>query len=250
MAINVCHDLGGVIAIDTMHPRKAASPEAQTRFAPAYPTVPAFLLLLVLVAVWFLIVTVPAFAGQSAIGEPVFYPCTSCHPLANGKPSSKLPNGFTGHQIELVVHDKLGEGSQACLVCHDDPARDPGKLRLVTGELVDVTGDVSRLCYQCHSQKYGEWQQGVHGKNEAKCTSSGCHDPHSPSWIYTKPLLPFVGTGFQTRAVSERAPFTPFASAPVPAPVETPWWLTLGAILGGVVSTGLIGFMTLGRFDR
>jgi hypothetical protein len=204
--------------------------------------------------VCFLAVSVPAaFAGHASTGEPLFYPCNSCHPVtlgADGHPTRPLPNGFQGHQITLEVHDRLGPGKQACLVCHDDPSRDPGKLKLIDGSLIDITGDVSQVCYRCHEDKYKEWKAGTHGKRQPKCTSAGCHDPHSPSWIYAGPLLPFTGTGFQVRAVSERQPFRPLASAPLPAPVETPSWLLLATALGAVVSAGLVGTLILGRPKR
>lgn len=193
-----------------------------------------------------------AYAGTSSIGDPVFYPCTSCHPVVNGQATGTLPNGFKGHQVELQSHDKLGKGSAACVVCHDDPAKDPGKLKLVDGTLADINDPaaVSEVCYQCHSEKYKEWEQGVHGKRADKCTTSGCHDPHTPAYIYASELLPFVGTGFQTVAVAENTSFTPLASPPIPAPVYTPWWISLAAGVGAVVSAGLIGFITLGRRKR
>jgi hypothetical protein len=191
-------------------------------------------------------------AGQSATGELLFYPCTSCHPVEAGKPPAKLPNGFKGHQIKLLAHDNLGQGSTACLVCHDDPAKDPAKLKLIDGGLIDIKDDagVSKVCYRCHSDKYKEFEAGIHGKHQAKCTSSGCHDPHTPAWIYSEPLLPFVGTGFQVRAVSDRVPFIPLASAPVAPPVTTPWWLSLAAGLGLIASVGIAGTLTLGRLKR
>ncbi|MBE0417703.1 MAG: hypothetical protein IBX63_08050 [Coriobacteriia bacterium] len=191
----------------------------------------------------------PAFGiGQAASGELLFYPCTICHPVGEG--AGALPNDFEGHQIELVGHDVLGEGVQACIVCHDDPARDPGKLKLVDGSFADVGGDVSGVCFTCHSSKYREWEAGVHGRNQPTCTSSGCHDPHSPAWIYGDPLLPFTGTGFQTRVVSDRQPFTPLAGPPVAPPVYTPFWLAVATALGAVVSAGLISFMVRGRSAR
>jgi hypothetical protein len=195
----------------------------------------------------------PAFAGQASLGEPLFYPCTSCHPVtlgADGRPTKPLPNGFTGHEIVLESHDKLGEGPQACLVCHDDPARDPGKLKLVDGSLADITGDVSSVCYRCHEQKYKDWKAGTHGKREPKCTASGCHDPHTPAYVYAAPVRPFAGTGFQVRAVSDRQAFVPMASAPVPPPTETPSWFLLATTLGMAVSAGIVGTLTLGRPKR
>ncbi len=195
----------------------------------------------------------PAFAGHASLGEPLFYPCTSCHPVTlgpDGKPAKPLPNGFTGHDIVLESHDKLGQGTQACLVCHDDPASDPGKLKLVDGSLVDITGDVSLVCYRCHEQKYKDFKAGTHGKHQPKCTSAGCHDPHTPAYVYASPLLPFEGTGFQVRAVSDRKAFVPLASAPVPPPVETPSWLVVAATVGATLSAGIAGTLIVGRPKR
>lgn len=190
-----------------------------------------------------------AHAGQAASGELFFYPCSTCHPVtpgADGTPDRSLPNGFTAHQVPLVGHDLLGEGGVACLVCHDDPANDPGQLKLIDGTLVDITGDTSLVCFRCHSEKYRDWEAGTHGRGEAGCSAAGCHDPHTPAWIYGEPLLPFVGTGFQVRVVSERQAFTPFAGPPVSAPVETPSWLALAAACVGFLAAGVIGFMIRG----
>lgn len=194
-----------------------------------------------------------AFAGQASLGEPLFYPCTSCHPVTlgpGGLPTKPLPNAMRGHSVVLESHDRLGRGSAACAVCHEDAAKDPGKLKLIDGNLVDITGDVSGVCYRCHERKYKDWQAGTHGKRAEKCTSSGCHDPHTPAYVYAPPLLPFVGTGFQARAVSDRKPFVPLASAPVDPPVETPSWFVLAAALGMTVSAGIVGTLTLGRPKR
>ncbi|MDY0087203.1 MAG: hypothetical protein RBS78_01405 [Coriobacteriia bacterium] len=164
--------------------------------------------------------------------------------------SAALPNDFEGHRIVLEKHDVLGEGGDACLVCHDDPARDPGKLRVLGGGFADVGGDVSGLCATCHSGIYNEWSEGMHGRNEPTCTSAGCHDPHTPSWIHGDPLPPFVNTGFTVRAVSDRIPFTPLAAYPVKPPVKTPAWLRLVALVGAVVSAGLVVLTVRGRLAR
>lgn len=213
---------------------------------------------LVLIAVAFvvsvhLVMAAAALAGRSSTGELAFHPCTKCHPVsvgANGQPDKPLPNGFEKHEIELEVHDILGEGSTACLACHDDPAKDPGKLVLPDGSLVDITGDVSRVCQRCHFQKYREWEAGVHGRGEAKCSAAGCHDPHTPSWIYVAALPPFQGTGIEVRAVGETQPFKPMASPPVPAPVYTPTWLSIAAAVGAAVVLALVGFLVVGRPKR
>lgn len=188
--------------------------------------------------------------GRAASGELLFYPCATCHPVTDGVATGTLPNDFEGHQIELVGHDVLGEGGEACVVCHDDPARDPGKLRVLGGGFVDAGGDVSRVCYTCHAGVYEEWAEGMHGRNQPTCTSAGCHDPHSPSWIYGAPLAPFVGTGFEVRVVSDREMFTPLAPYPVSAPVHTPLWLWLATAVAGAVAIGLVIYMLRGRPAR
>ena len=182
----------------------------------------------------------------------LFYPCTSCHPVAAGsiRAGRKLPNDFKGHGIVLIEHDALGQGSTACLVCHDDPSRNPGKLKLIDGSLIDITGDVSRVCFRCHSAKYKEWKAGTHGRHQPKCTASGCHDPHSPGWIYAPPLLPYVGAGFQFQILPERAGFQPLASPPSIPPVKVPVWFAALGAFAVVVAGGLVGKLIVGRSKR
>lgn len=198
-----------------------------------------------------LAVPASALAGQAATGELFFYPCSSCHPLTPGSVApSSLPNDFPSHRIVLEAHDVLGKGSAACSACHADATADPGKLKLVDGTLVDITGDIAAVCYPCHSAKYAEWQAGIHGRGQPKCTSAGCHNPHTPSWIYVEPLLPFVGTGIQVRAVSDRQPFTPLAAPPIPAPVETPGWLVLAFIIVTLFAIGVTVYLVRGGTRR
>ncbi|HET6497600.1 MAG TPA: hypothetical protein VFH17_00900 [Coriobacteriia bacterium] len=189
-------------------------------------------------------------AGEAASGELLFYPCSSCHPLPEDPADRTLPNRFDGHQVELVGHDALGEGVQACLVCHDGPGRDPGRLRVLGGEFVRVGGDVPQVCRGCHAAVYGEWTAGVHGHGRPSCVAAGCHDPHSPAWIYGAPLPPFTGTGFEVRAVSERATFTPLAAVPVKAPVYTPVWLSVATAIGLAAAAASVAFMLSGRSAR
>lgn len=217
-----------------------------SRTAPAI----AGLLTFVLVA---LIAPAQASAGRSSTGKAAFYPCTRCHPVfvdAQDKPTRPLPNGFKKHEITLEVHDTLGTDAKACLACHDEPTRNPGKLILPDGSLVDITGDVSRVCQRCHSAKYRDWKAGIHGKRAPKCTSAGCHDPHTPSWIYLAALPPFLGTGIEIHAVGERAPFTALASAPVPPAVSTPLWIVIAASVGALAFAGGLSYLILGRSKR
>ncbi len=192
-----------------------------------------------------------AFAGHSSTGELNFYPCTDCHPVVlgpDGKPTKPLPNGMKKHEITLEVHDTLGKDDKACLFCHDDPSRNPGKLLLPDGSFVDITGDISRVCQRCHFEKYREFEAGIHGNHMEKCTSAGCHDPHTPSWIYVGAIPPFQGTGMEVNAVGwDREPFRPFASPPVPPPVYTPMWMVVAAVLGLLTTLGIAGYLVFGR---
>ena len=238
-AINATRPTGALDLRRPVHPLRRAA------------IIPAVLLVF---TVAFLAFATAAFASRAATGELAFYPCTQCHPVtlnAQGQPIKPLPNGMKKHEIELVAHDILGEGDQACLACHDSPQRNPGMLILPDGSLVEITGDVSRVCQRCHFEKYEDFQIGIHGKHAEKCTSAGCHNPHTPQWIYVEALPPFQGTGFEVKAVGdEREPFTPFASPPVEPEVYTPTWLVAITALGAAVSVGLIGYMTLGRRKR
>jgi hypothetical protein len=188
-----------------------------------------------------------AFAGQASSGQLFFYPCTSCHPVTmvpgatpgSEKPSKALPNGMQGHQIVLEAHDKLG--AEACLACHDDPARNPGKLKLVDGTLLDINGDVSRLCYQCHEAKYKEFRAGTHGKHQESCTSAGCHDPHTPNYIYAGPVKPFLGVGFQFKGVGqERVAFKPLMQPPLAPPTINPQWFLIAVAIGTALAFALL----------
>jgi hypothetical protein len=241
---------GGVSAIEPTQLHKVSGP---VRSATPSQHSAGALAALLLLTFMFLSFASLAYAGNASTGEIAFDPCTKCHPVTlgpDGKSTKPLPNGFKKHEIKLEAHDILGKGTQACVVCHDDPTKNPGMLLTADGTRVYVTGDVSRVCQRCHFAKYREWQAGIHGKRQPKCTSAGCHDPHTPSWIYVAALPPFQGTGVEVRAVGEREPFKPMASPPVQPPVYTPIWLSIMAAFGVVASAGIIGFLVLGRHKR
>ncbi len=207
---------------------------------------------LLLAAVFVLASVAPAMAGQASTGELLFYPCTSCHPLNPADVASGarvLPNHFKGHQIVLVGHDQLGAGNAACLVCHDDPTRNPGMLKAADGSLIPITGDVSKVCFRCHESKYKEWKAGTHGRNQPKCTAAGCHNPHSPQWIYAPPLMPYVGTGFQFKILPARAPFKPLVVPPTTAAPETPVWYWILVVVGVLAAAGIALTLIFGRSE-
>lgn len=212
-------------------------------------------LLLSVAVLSFLLAAVPAFAGQASSGELAFFPCTQCHPVtlgADGKPTKPLPNNLEKHEIELELHDILGKDDKACLACHDDPARNPGKLILPDGSLVDIKGDVSKVCQRCHFEKYTAWQMGVHGKHQPKCSSAGCHDPHTPGYVFVEALPPFLGSGFQAEVLPETVEFVPLAPPPdYPFPATyTPTWLVVVTAIGLVMALGVAMLLIRGRLKR
>lgn len=200
--------------------------------------------------------TAPALAaGSASTGELLFFPCTDCHPVGpdgrslNGK---AIPNGFKGHDIVLQGHDKLGSGSDACVVCHDEPTKNPGVLKAIGGGTVQVDGNTSLVCAKCHSAKFAEFKAGTHGKHYPTCTYAGCHDPHTPGLIYASKTMPFTGTGFQFRVLSVREPLKPLME-PAPfgiPPVETPMWFIF-VVFGGLVTAAVIATLIVrGRSAR
>jgi len=197
-----------------------------------------------------LVFAAPAFAGQASSGKLPYYPCDRCHPVfldANDNPTKPLPNGLKKHEIKLEGHDILGE--EACVVCHDDPTKNPGKLKLPDGTLVDIQGDVSRVCQRCHFAEYDAFKAGTHGKNQPKCTAAGCHDPHTPGYIFVAALPPFMGSGTQVRVLPQTVAFTSFpppAAYPAPKTI-TPTWLVVVAIVGSLVVFVMAVLLIRGR---
>lgn len=213
---------------------------------------------LVAALAWAILPAAIATAGQSATGELAFSPCDQCHPVyldAAGNPTKPLPVGMKKHEIVLEAHDVLGTDDQACLRCHSAPTDNPGMLKLPDGSRVDINGapaELSRVCQTCHEEKYREWTEGAHGKSMPKCTAAGCHDAHTPSWIYLPALPPFQGTGVEMKAVgaTTRQPFKPLAPPPLPPVVLTPGWLVVVVVLGAAAILGLVGYLVAGRAKR
>ncbi len=126
-------------------------------------------MVIVIVAAGFLMVLSMA-PASAATEEEAPLDCLSCHTRV------------------LESHDKLGEGSKACWVCHD--SLNIGILRLADGTQLSLA-DSSQLCGQCHQGRYGAWNEGTHGvlawqegepgipnAEKPKCIS--CHNPHQP----------------------------------------------------------------------
>lgn len=93
--------------------------------------------------------------------------------------TSGIEDCLSCHSRTLELHDKLGPGNQACWACHD--SGDMGKLHLADGSQLSLS-DSTRLCAQCHQERYDAWSEGTHGISgtvaAVECTA--CHDPHQP----------------------------------------------------------------------
>ncbi|MDP2729469.1 MAG: c-type cytochrome [Dehalococcoidales bacterium] len=123
-----------------------------------------------------------------------------------------LPDCFRCHTRVLKGHDKLGEGSGACLICHSGTHM--GMLRLFDGTELSPE-DSPKLCGQCHSAHYAAWQEGTHGIVAGREERTGlpivvkpkcadCHEPHQPqmSLAIGKTYPPLSAEGGQLDCLS------------------------------------------------
>ena len=106
------------------------------------------------------------------------YPCSDCHANIEEAQLKGLP---ATHRTEKFDHF---EGAKKCDTCHN--AADKDLLWLAKGEPVSFD-DSPRVCAQCHSEKYRDWDFGAHGKHvgswnaeRTRYSCADCHDPHRP----------------------------------------------------------------------
>lgn len=127
------------------------------------------------------------------------YACTECH----SKPLDQMQSA-SAHQrahwdIELNHADA---NTMNCATCHN--GNDMDNLNSLVGK--DIGFNLSyRLCSQCHSLQFKDWQGGAHGKNiggwakpRVAMTCVNCHDPHKPQIASKWPVR------FNTQKVLER----------------------------------------------
>ncbi len=112
-------------------------------------------------------------------------PCLSCHnqPLAVLQAKSDAEKKRSHWQIELI-HAKAE--TLQCNTCHD--TQDFSYLKSLTGGRIEFNHSY-KLCGQCHSDQYKDWEGGAHGKQvggwappRVSETCVGCHNPHKPSF--------------------------------------------------------------------
>ena len=125
-------------------------------------------------------------------------------------PEEKAPlDCLSCHTRVLKGHDKLGEGSKACWVCHDSTKI--GILRLLNGTQLPLSGS-PQVCGQCHTKSYQAWNEERHGvlplgvdgagvlvTGKGKCIV--CHDPHQPQMELAAKDIPPLPTVFSETGV-------------------------------------------------
>jgi hypothetical protein len=121
------------------------------------------------------------------------YDCQECH---NDFKTQLQPREMVSeHQGLYYDHIK---GDNWCFSCHYEELEKRNRIRLVRG-IYKGTGDMVKLCSQCHGEKKGEWEIGIHGKVYGRWQTYGdvkvqkksceeCHSPHHPRSIKVKPF--------------------------------------------------------------
>lgn len=141
--------------------------------------------------------------GIPHIALPLGDNCQGCH--------GQVDNLFRHPAINLKIHNIFSLNStKDCTMCHNPD--NMMSFKLASGEIVHME-DSYKLCRQCHSTFYNQWNDGSHFVNktppqnnaasydyrgtginqnwednwrrENKCTN--CHNPHNPSELYQLP---------------------------------------------------------------
>jgi len=113
------------------------------------------------------------------------FPCANCHNQSmatlqvNQKPDTKKAHWG----IELV---HANAAAMNCETCHSYQSMN--QLKSLTGQMIDLD-ESFKLCGQCHSTQYKDWQGGAHGKQlngwkppRVATTCVSCHNPHQPAF--------------------------------------------------------------------
>ena len=113
------------------------------------------------------------------------FPCTNCHSQSLAKlQSGPAPNIRKAHWDIHLVH--ANESIMNCTTCH--AKNDMNQLTSLTEKLITLD-ESYKLCGQCHSTQYKDWQGGAHGKQlngwkppRVAQTCVSCHNPHQPAF--------------------------------------------------------------------
>ncbi|MEO9967137.1 MAG: hypothetical protein ABJF11_15160 [Reichenbachiella sp.] len=113
------------------------------------------------------------------------FPCNNCHSKALDElkitDAEKVKNA---HWNIKMTH--ANANVMECTTCHSE--KNVTHLKSITGKAISLNHSY-KLCAQCHSSQYKDWQGGAHGKRlggwaPPKVINScvNCHNPHSPAF--------------------------------------------------------------------
>ena len=113
------------------------------------------------------------------------FPCSNCHNQTLEQMQANRAEGIRKAHWDInLVH--ANSDIMNCTTCHD-----PTKMnQLVSLAKNPININESfKLCGQCHSQQFNDWQGGAHGKQlngwkppRVAKTCVSCHNPHNPSF--------------------------------------------------------------------
>lgn len=113
------------------------------------------------------------------------FPCSNCHnqPLAKMQANRDISLQKAHWDIHLV---HANESAMNCATCH--ASNDMNQLTTLTGKMLPID-ESFKLCGQCHSTQFKDWQGGAHGKElsgwkppRVAKTCVSCHNPHQPAF--------------------------------------------------------------------
>jgi len=128
-----------------------------------------------------------------------YVPCDDCHDGVEVIPEvlEMMADMDDMHDMEV----RHGNADLQCNNCH--MLEKGGSLHTLSGKTVDLDR-AYRVCAQCHSREFQDWQYGAHGKRMKRwrggrvvlnCT--GCHDPHNETGL--EPRAPMGPPGVRQR---------------------------------------------------
>lgn len=128
---------------------------------------------------------VAAFLTEKRTLDLTSFPCTNCHnqPLAILQ-ADRDPDLRQAHWDIHLIH--AANSTMNCTTCHAE--NNMNSLASLTGEMISLD-ESFKLCGQCHSTQYRDWQGGAHGKQlngwkppRIAKTCVSCHNPHQPAF--------------------------------------------------------------------
>jgi formate-dependent nitrite reductase cytochrome c552 subunit len=129
---------------------------------------------------------------RDALGRAVRVACVTCHSL---RTPAALPT-TTAELDEFHQGLQFAHGTLSCGSCH--VAGDQRALRRADGTSVDLR-DAIVVCRQCHGPQTRDYDRGSHGGMNGHWDLSvggrvrnhcvDCHDPHTPKFQPTLPVL-------------------------------------------------------------